>query len=111
MAANLQVHPAFYRRARHYRDRISVQDGRPQTAAKFVKAVQSLVLQLLENPQRGHSAGFETPELTDILRLQVSGFSTFAVFYRWNGQTVTVITIEHTAQDLPARIAAIISRR
>jgi hypothetical protein len=42
MAANLLVHPAFYRRVRHYRYRIGIQDGRPQIAVKFVNAAQRL---------------------------------------------------------------------
>ena len=112
MGANppkLRVHPAFYRRVRHYRDRIGIQDGRPQVAAKFVRAAQELVGQLLANPRRGHFAGFEPPELADILRVPVPGFSVFALFYRWDGETVTVITLEHTAQDLPSRLASMLS--
>ncbi|HPY30293.1 MAG TPA: type II toxin-antitoxin system RelE/ParE family toxin [Verrucomicrobiota bacterium] len=111
MGANqLQVHPAFYRRVRHYRDRIGISDGHPQVAIKFVRAVQALVAQLLKNPRRGHPAGFEAPELADILRVSVPGFSVFALFYRWDGRTLTVITLEHTAQDLPARLASVVSR-
>ena len=109
MAARLVVHPAFYRRARHYRDRIGIHDGRPQVASKFVRATQALVLTLLQNPRRGHSARFESPDLTDILRVAVPGFPVFALFYRWDGQTLTVITVEHTAQDLPPRLAGILS--
>jgi plasmid stabilization system protein ParE len=109
MANNLRVHPGFYRRVRHYRDRIAVHDGRPQTAEKFVLASRDIVLQLLENPQRGHSARFESSDLTDILRVAVPDFPVFAVFYRWDGKTLTVITLEHTAQDLPARLAAVLS--
>jgi len=110
MGANkLQVHPSFYRRVRHYRDRIGIQDGRPQVAARFVRAAQELVIQLLENPLRGHRAGFETPELADILRMSLPGFSVFALFYRWDGQTLTVITLEHTAQNLPARLASMVA--
>jgi plasmid stabilization system protein ParE len=111
MAVKLLVHPAFYRRVRHYRDRIGINDGRPQVAIKFTKAAQELVLQLLENPQRGHSARFEPSDLADILRLAVPGFPIFAVFYRWDGQTLTVITLEHTAQDLPSRLAGLLSAR
>jgi plasmid stabilization system protein ParE len=109
MAAKLRVHPAFYRRVRHYRDRIGVHEGRPQVALKFVKATKDLVLRLLQNPQSGHSACFESSDLTDILRVSVPGFSIFAVFYRWDGQTLTLITLEHTAQDLPSRLAGILS--
>ncbi len=109
MAAKLLVHPAFYRRVRHYRDRIGIHDGRPQIAGRFVQAAQTLVLQLLQNPQRGHSAGFEASDLADILRVAAPGFPVFAIFYRWDGQTLTVITLEHTAQDLPSRLAGIIS--
>ncbi len=109
MAARLCVHPAFYRRVRHYRDRIGVHDGRPEVAAKFARAAAELVLQLLQNPQRGHPAGFESVDLAEILRVAVPGFPVFAVFYRWDGQTLTVITLEHTAQDLPSRLAAILS--
>jgi plasmid stabilization system protein ParE len=105
----LRVHPAFYRRIRHYRDRIGIKDGRPQVAVRFVRAVQELVAKLLKNPQRGHLAGFEAPELTDILRASVPGFSVFALFYRWDGQTLTVITLEHTAQNLPSRLASMVS--
>jgi plasmid stabilization system protein ParE len=110
MAAKLVVHPAFYRRVRHYRDRIGAQDARPQTASRFVRAVHDLVPQLLKNPGRGHSARFEAHDLADILRVSVPGFAVFALFYRWNGQTLTVITLEHTAQDLPARLAAILEK-
>src|SRR5579872_3324228 len=109
MADNLFVHPAFYRRVRHYRDRIASHDGRPQTAEKFVLASQDIVLQLLKNPQRGHSARFESSDLTDVLRVALPNFQIFAVFYRWDGKTLTVITLEHTAQDLPARLAAVLS--
>lgn len=110
MGANkLLVHPAFYRRVRHYRDRIGIADGRPQVAIKFVQAARKLVAQLMENPGRGHPARFEAPDLADVLRAAVPGFTVFAVFYRWDGQTLTVITLEHTAQDLPSRLAGIIS--
>lgn len=109
MAARLVVHPAFYRRLRHYRDRIGVQESRPQTALRFVHAVRELVPQLLENPGRGHTARFEARDLADIRRVSVPGFAVFALFYRWDGQTLAVITVEHTAQDLPARLAAVLS--
>ncbi len=110
MGANkLRVHPAFFRRIRHYRDRIGIKDGRPQVAVKLVRATQELVVQLLKNPQRGHPARFEAPELADILRASVPGFSVFALFYRWDGETLTVITLEHTAQHLPSRLASIVS--
>ena len=59
----------------------------------------------LQNPQRGHSARFESADLADVLRIAVPGFPVFALFYRWDGQTLTVITLEHAAQDLPARLA------
>jgi plasmid stabilization system protein ParE len=109
MAANPRIHPEFYRRVRHYRNRIGIQDGRPQVALKFAKAVQELVLRWLQNPTRGHSARFEPPDLSDILRLSVPGFPVFSLFYRWDGHTLTVITLEHTAQDLPSRLASIVS--
>ena len=109
MAARLLVHPAFYRRVRHYRDRIGIHDGRPQVAIKLATAAQELVLRLLENPQRGHAARFESSDLADILRAAVPGFPVFALFYRWDGHTLTVITLEHTAQDLPSRLAGLLS--
>ena len=98
MAARLEIHPAFYRRVRHYRDRIGIQDARPRIAKRFAGAVQSLIHTLLENPRRGHPARFEANDLADILRISVPGFAVFAVFYRWDGQT------------LPARVAAVLSR-
>ena len=109
MAAKLVVHPAFYRRVRHYRERIGRHDGRPQVASRLVRATEETVLSLLNNPQRGHSARFESSDLADILRMGVSGFPVFAIFYRWDGQTLAIITIEHTSQDLPARLASILS--
>jgi hypothetical protein len=109
MVAKLQVHPAFYQRVRHYRDRIGIHDERPQVAVEFVKATEKLVAALLQNPGRGHSAGFESADLADVLRAPVSGFTVFALFYRWNGETLTLITLEHTAQDLPSRLADVVS--
>jgi plasmid stabilization system protein ParE len=110
MAANLLVHPAFYRRVRHYRDRIGIHDGRPQTARRFTMAIQELVPRLLQNPGRGHSARFESGDLAAILRVAVPGFPVFALFYKWDGLAVTVITVEHTAQDLPSRLAGLLPR-
>jgi plasmid stabilization system protein ParE len=107
MAAKLSVHQAFYRRVRHYRDRIGIHDGRPQVARRFTLTAQELVLQLWNNPCIGHSARFESPDLADIFRVPLPGFPVFALFYRWDGQTLTVITLEHTAQDLPARLAGL----
>jgi plasmid stabilization system protein ParE len=109
MAVKLIVHPAFYRRVRHYRDRIRNHDGRPQVAVTFVRASEDLVLQLLQNPQRGRPACFESADLVDILRVALPGFPVFALFYRWDGKTLTVISLEHAAQDLPSRLAAILS--
>jgi plasmid stabilization system protein ParE len=110
MAAKLIVHPAFYRRVRHYRDRIGVQNARPQIAIRFVRVVRDMVPRLLEHPGRGHSARFEARDLADILRVSVPGFALFALFYRWDGKTLTVITLEHTAQDLPSRLAAVLEK-
>lgn len=106
----LRVHPALYRRVRQYRDRISQHSDRPRVAAKFVEAVEDLVLALLANPHRGHLAGFDDAELADVWRIAVPGFAVFAVFYRCDGKTLTVITLEHTAQNLPARLAAIVAQ-
>ena len=106
----LVIHPAFYRRVSHYRDRIA-QEGRPQVAQNLVRAAQRLIHQLTRNPRRGHSARFESRDLADILRAKVPGFPLFAVFYRWDGETLAVITLEHTAQDLPSRLAAIAAPR
>ncbi len=103
-SATLEVHPAFYRRLRHYRQRIAL-----QVAARLANAVGDLILGLLENPGRGQQAGFEAPELARILRASVPGFPVFAVFYRWDGSTLRVITLEHTAQDLPSRLANIVA--
>ena len=49
-------------------------------------------------------------ELADILRACGAGFSVFALFYGWDGQTFTVIALEHTAQDLPSRLASVVSK-
>jgi plasmid stabilization system protein ParE len=106
---SLFVHPAFYRRLRHYRDRIGVKEGRPQVAARLVKATQRLVDNLVDNPQCGHPARFEAPELADILRAAIPGFPIFSLFYRWDGKALTIITLEHTAQDLPSRLASLLS--
>ena len=110
MAVKLRVHPAFYRRVRHYRDRVGIHEGRPRVAVRFARAAEEVVLRVLQNPQRGHSARFESADLADILRIVVPGFPVFALFYRWDGQTLTVITLEHAAQDLPARLANLLSK-
>jgi hypothetical protein len=86
------------------------QPNEPGRAQAFdAKGVAHIVLQLLRNPQRGHSARFESADLTDVLRVALPDFQVFAVFYRWDRKTLTVITSEYTAQDLPARLAAVLS--
>ena len=81
----------------------------PKWRSALFGATRTLVVQLLKSPQRGPLARFETPELADILRASVPGFSVFAVFHCWDGETLTVITLENTAQDLPSRLASIVS--
>jgi plasmid stabilization system protein ParE len=108
-AKKLIVYPAFSQRLRHYRDRIGKIEGRPQVATQLVEATNSLVHRLLQNPARGHLARFESDGLRDILRASVPGFPIFAIFYRWDGRTLTIITVEHTAQDLPSRLASVVS--
>jgi hypothetical protein len=51
----------------------------------------------------------QSADLADVLRIAVPGVPVFALFYRWDGQTLTVITLEHAAQDLPARLANLLS--
>jgi plasmid stabilization system protein ParE len=109
VAKRLFVHPAFYRRVRHYRERLANESGRPNLARKFVEAAQELIAQLLENPGRGHLARFEAPDLADIHRSAVPGFSVFAIFYRWDRDSLTIITLEHGAQDLPSRLARVLA--
>jgi hypothetical protein len=78
-------------------------------AERFVLSTHELVSTILENPMRGHLARFEAPELVDIVRRSVPGFSVFSVFYRWNDDSVTLITIEHSKQDLPSRLAKLVT--
>jgi hypothetical protein len=43
------------------------------------------------------------------LRAALPGIQVFDHSYSWDGQTLTIITLEHTAQDLPSPLASIVS--
>jgi hypothetical protein len=60
----------------------------------------------VENRQRGHVAGFDSSDLANILRV-AARFPVFALFIA--GTALTIITLKHTAQDLPSRLANIVS--
>ena len=104
----LRIHRGFYARLRRYCAQIAA-DGRPQVSQAFAEAVDHSLRLIWDNPGRGHTARFEATDLADVFRSSVRGFPLFAIFYRWNADTVTIISVEHTSQDLPARLAKVLS--
>jgi toxin ParE1/3/4 len=69
-------------------------------AARWEKAVTSVLLRISKRPAAGQLCKFQSTELTGTRRTPVTGFAKHLVFYQVHEQNVFVLRVVHGARDL-----------
>ncbi len=73
----------------------------PDAAERLLDAVEEAIRFLLQNPGAGGLRNFRSPRAQGIRSWGVSGFQSFLIFYRPDGDDLEVVRILHGARDLP----------
>lgn len=78
-----------------------IQQSSRRSALRFLEAVESTADRLKTFPEFG--ARFETnvPELSDLRVCLVTGFEKYLLFYRYDGQKVSIERVVLGSRDLP----------
>ena len=77
-----------------------VEQDAPDTAFRFVDAVEASVQQLLRMPNMGAPRELKNPALKGLRVWPVKGFDGFLIFYTVEGDTVRIIRILHGKRDI-----------
>lgn len=74
----------------------------PEAATRVVEAAFETFKQLADEPGLGRPRKFSHPRLKDIHTWQISGFSSYQIFYRPTPKGIEVLHIYHGARDIDA---------
>jgi plasmid stabilization system protein ParE len=72
----------------------------PDTAFRFLDAVEEPVRQLLRTPQIGTPKALLNPALADLRSWPVSRFDEMRLYYTLRGETVSAIRVLHGRRDV-----------
>jgi toxin ParE1/3/4 len=73
-----------------------------EVAKRFSLAIERSIEFLLESPGCGEKHNYFNPAYADIRIWQVSGFSNYLIFYRFNATHLTIVRVLHGARDYAA---------
>lgn len=69
-------------------------------ARRWKAAVASVVLRILDHPRSGTISKFQHPELGNIRRVVIPGFSKHLLFYQVRKSEILILRVIHGARDL-----------
>jgi toxin ParE1/3/4 len=69
-------------------------------AARWEKAVTSVLLRISQRPAAGKLCKFQSDELVGTRRTPVSGFSKHLIFYQVHEKEILILRVVHGARDL-----------
>ena len=76
-----------------------------EVAERFLKEFDATVEKLARQPGIGHARKFRAPELAGIRSFPVGGrFGVHLIFYRDDGDSLSIERVMHGARDLPRRL-------
>jgi toxin ParE1/3/4 len=67
---------------------------------RFLLAAEATFLQLTKTPKIGRISGFVNPKISQVRQVPIKGFKNYFVFYQIQAETVDVIRILHSAQNI-----------
>jgi toxin ParE1/3/4 len=67
---------------------------------QFLLAAEATFQQLAKTPRIGRISGFTNPQLSQVRQLPIKGFKKYLIFYQIQADTVDVIRVLHSAQNL-----------
>ena len=76
----------------------------PGAAERFESSVRRECELLAAFPYLGRARAFRSPALRGLRSRPISGFASWLVFYRVEGDVIEVVRVLHGARDLPATL-------
>lgn len=74
----------------------------PEAATRVVEAAFETFKKLADEPGLGRPRKFSHPRLKDIRTWQISGFSSYQIFYHPTAEGIEVLHVYHGARDIDA---------
>jgi toxin ParE1/3/4 len=72
----------------------------PPAASRFLEAAEECFRQISIHPELGAVGEFPITKQTGVRRWRITEFPTYLVFYRDEGETVTILHVVHGARNL-----------
>jgi len=76
------------------------EEGRLDTAARFLEATESAFQTLLEMPELGAPRRFANPKLQGLRMWPIQGFEKHLIFYRPVTRGIEIVRVLHAARDI-----------
>ena len=71
-----------------------------ELAKRWERAVTCAVLRVIDHPRAGAISSFQHPELSNVRRVLIPGFSKHLMFYQIRKNEIPILRILHGARDL-----------
>ena len=85
----------LYSQGRYY-----VEEGYPETAARFLAAAERAMGQLVAMPAMGAQRSYGEPRLRGLRMWRIRGFPEHLIFYRPTDSGIDVVRVLHAKRDL-----------
>lgn len=72
-----------------------------EAGLRFLDAIELARDELAHHPEIGAQQEFDSPALSGLRIWPVPRFERWLIFYRFEGDTVTVVRVLHSARDIP----------
>lgn len=69
-------------------------------SARWDQEIDSVIQQILRNPEAGARCSFHSAELVRLRRASIEGFPKHLIFYRISDNEISVLRVLHGARDL-----------
>lgn len=98
----VERHPQAERDIETQADYYLLEVGSPDSAERFVSAIEKTLHLLVKNPELGPARRFQRNDLAGLRSFPVRGFDNHLVFYRPTERGIELLRVLHGARDLEA---------
>lgn len=74
--------------------------GNLDASDRFLFVAEATFLQLAKMPRIGKNSGFTNPQLSQVRQVPIKGFKNYFVFYQIQDDSIDVIRVLHSAQNI-----------
>jgi len=82
-----------------------IDQGAPETAERFIGAVEKTIFELARQPKIGAPKKLKSPRLQGLRRWPVDGFEVVGIYYLHTEETLRVVRVLHGKRDVDEILA------